>query len=47
MAIKVGDKVPAIKLDHGFPPGKKVDMADRTSSGKYIIMGLPGAFTPC
>jgi hypothetical protein len=45
--IKVGDKIPAITIDEGFNPIGKVDMAEACKSGKIIIMGLPGAFTPC
>jgi hypothetical protein len=41
----VGDKIPAIEVDFGFPP-EKVDMAARLKGKKTIIVGLPGAFTP-
>ena len=44
-AIKVGDKIPAVPLDFGFPP-EKVDMVARTAGKKTIILSLPGAFTP-
>jgi 2-Cys peroxiredoxin 5 len=45
--IAVGDKIPAITVDHEFNPIKKVNMAERLQGKKVIIMGLPGAFTPC
>jgi len=45
--IKVGDKIPAITIDEGFNPIGKVDMAEATKGKKIIILGLPGAFTPC
>jgi 2-Cys peroxiredoxin 5 len=43
--IKVGDKIPSVKLHHGFPP-ELVDISERTSSRKVVLVGLPGAFTP-
>lgn len=45
--IKVGDKIPSITIDEGFNPIGKVDMAEATKGKKVIILGLPGAFTPC
>jgi len=45
--IAVGDKIPAITIDEGFNPIGKVDMAELTKGKKTIILGLPGAFTPC
>ena len=45
--IKVGDPIPSIIIDHGFNPIGKVNMAERTKGKKVVIMGLPGAFTPC
>jgi hypothetical protein len=45
--IGVGDPIPAITIDCGFNPIEKVDMAERVKDKKVIIMGLPGAFTPC
>lgn len=45
--IAVGDKIPSITIDHGFNPIEKVNMAERTKGKKVIILGLPGAFTPC
>lgn len=27
-------------------PGTKVNLADLTKSGKFIVFGVPGAFTP-
>eukprot|EP00931_Biecheleriopsis_adriatica_P109872 TRINITY_DN8413_c0_g2_i1.p1 TRINITY_DN8413_c0_g2~~TRINITY_DN8413_c0_g2_i1.p1 ORF type:complete len:154 (+),score=52.68 TRINITY_DN8413_c0_g2_i1:49-462(+) len=45
--IAPGDKIPAISIDEGFNPIGKVDMAEATKGKKIIILGLPGAFTPC
>jgi peroxiredoxin len=41
----VGDKVPSVELDMGFPP-KKYNLADFAKDKKIILLGLPGAFTP-
>jgi 2-Cys peroxiredoxin 5 len=43
--IKVGDTLPAVTLDYGFPP-EKVNLLERSKGKKIILMGLPGAFTP-
>jgi hypothetical protein len=43
----VGDKIPSIELDHGFAEMVKVDLAERCAGRKVILLGLPGAFTPC
>jgi 2-Cys peroxiredoxin 5 len=45
--IQVGDKIPSIEIDEGFNPIGKVDMAEATKGKKVIILGLPGAYTPC
>jgi len=45
--IAVGDRIPSITIDHGFNPIGKVNMAERCKGNKSIIVGLPGAFTPC
>mmetsp|Transcript_148056 Transcript_148056/g.258252 ORF Transcript_148056/g.258252 Transcript_148056/m.258252 type:complete len:116 (-) Transcript_148056:707-1054(-) len=44
--IAVGSKFPDVELDFGFPP-EKINMLERLKEKKVIIMGLPGAFTPC
>jgi hypothetical protein len=44
---QVGDKIPAITIDEGFNPIGKVDMAEACKGKKIVILGLPGAFTPC
>jgi len=45
--IAPGDKIPSIVVDHGFAPIGKVNMAERCKGKTVIILGLPGAFTPC
>lgn len=47
--IQVGDEIPSVEVHEGFLPlgGEAHDMGALVSSGKFIIMGLPGAFTPC
>eukprot|EP00929_Paragymnodinium_shiwhaense_P070728 TRINITY_DN3584_c0_g1_i1.p1 TRINITY_DN3584_c0_g1~~TRINITY_DN3584_c0_g1_i1.p1 ORF type:complete len:192 (+),score=66.71 TRINITY_DN3584_c0_g1_i1:74-649(+) len=41
----VGDKMPDVTLDFGFPP-EAVSPAQRFAGKKVVIVGLPGAFTP-
>lgn len=43
--LQVGDSIPSITLQEGSP-GNTVDLAEETSKGKYIIVGVPGAFSP-
>ena len=43
--FNVGNKVPSIDLDLGFPP-EKINLANRVAGKKVIVVGLPGAFTP-
>jgi 2-Cys peroxiredoxin 5 len=43
--IKVGEKIPSVELDLGFPP-EKIDVAKRIAGKKVVLVGLPGAFTP-
>merc|ERR1712038_1014857 len=43
--IKVGDAIPSVDLFEGTP-GNKVNLAEECKSGKHVIMGVPGAFTP-
>jgi peroxiredoxin len=45
--IAPGDKIPSINVDLGFNPIQKVNMLERTKNRNVIILGLPGAFTPC
>ena len=44
-SLLVGQKVPAMELDFGFPPSK-VNLAERVAGKKVVLVGLPGAFTP-
>lgn len=43
--IKVGDMIPDVSLDKGFPP-EKVSLREITKGKKVVLVGLPGAFTP-
>jgi peroxiredoxin len=43
--ISIGDKVPFVDLDWGFPP-QKVNIPRYTWGRSVIIVGVPGAFTP-
>ena len=45
--VAVGDKIPSVELDHGFQDMVKVNLAERCAGRKVILLGLPGAFTPC
>jgi len=47
--IQPGATVPSVMMHDGFKPrgGKDVQMDDLCKGKKVIIMGLPGAFTPC
>jgi len=44
--IKVGAKFPDVELHLNFPPDK-IKMLERLAGKKVVILGLPGAFTPC
>ncbi len=43
--MQAGDSVPSVDLFEN-DPGTKVNLAELTKSGKFIIFGVPGAFTP-
>lgn len=43
--LKAGDKVPSAKL-YDSSPANSVDLRSQTSEGKYIVVGVPGAFSP-
>merc|ERR1739844_432868 len=43
--IQVGDAIPSVDLFEGAPD-KKVNLAEECKSGKHVIFGVPGAFTP-
>merc|ERR1719220_1761042 len=44
-AVKVGDSIPDVSLDKGFPP-TKVNLPLFCKGKKVVLVGLPGAFTP-
>jgi peroxiredoxin len=44
--IKVGDKIPSVKLKYMTKEGIKDITTDELFKGKVAIFGLPGAFTP-
>ncbi len=47
MTIKVGDKIPSVKLRTMTKDGPKEIATDDLFKGKKVVMfGLPGAFTP-
>jgi peroxiredoxin len=47
MTIKVGDKVPAVKLMHMGAGGPEAITTDELLKGKKaVVFGVPGAFTP-
>jgi glutaredoxin/glutathione-dependent peroxiredoxin len=47
MAIKVGDKVPSVKLKQKTAEGMKDINTDEFFAGKKVVLfALPGAFTP-
>nr|ABR27748.1 peroxiredoxin [Azumapecten farreri] len=45
MSVKVGDSLPKVDLFEN-DPGTKVNAAEAFATGKHIIFGVPGAFTP-
>jgi peroxiredoxin 5 len=45
MTIAVGDAIPSATLHEGSP-GNKHDPAELFASGKHVLFGVPGAFTP-
>jgi peroxiredoxin len=47
MAIKVGDKIPSVKVKVVTPDGAKdADIADLLAGKKAVLFAVPGAFTP-
>lgn len=44
--VKVGDQVPDVSLDSGFPP-ESVKLRDLTKGKRVVLVGLPGAFRTC
>merc|ERR1711872_902674 len=45
MSVKVGDSLPDVNL-YENTPANAIDMAQLCASGKTLIFGVPGAFTP-
>ncbi|GEQ70969.1 hypothetical protein JCM33374_g4650 [Metschnikowia sp. JCM 33374] len=43
--VAAGDKIPSVSLFEGSP-GNEVNLAEEAASGKAIIIGVPGAFSP-
>ena len=47
MTIKVGEKIPSVKLKHMTAEGPKEALSDELFAGKKaVLFALPGAFTP-
>ena len=47
MTIKVGEKIPSVKLKHMNAEGPKEALSDELFAGKKaVLFALPGAFTP-
>jgi glutaredoxin/glutathione-dependent peroxiredoxin len=47
MTIKVGDKIPSVKLRHMTAEGPKEITTDEIFKGKKVVLfAVPGAFTP-
>lgn len=47
MSIKVGDKVPSVKIKHLTAEGmQEMDTGELFAGKKVIMLGVPGAFTP-
>jgi len=44
-SVKVGDKLPDVSFDLGFPP-EKVSLKKLCMDKTLVVVGLPGAFTP-
>ena len=48
LACKVGDEMPPVSVDFGFGDDQiQINMAERCKGKKVLLLGLPGAFTPC
>ncbi|CEP20877.1 unnamed protein product [Cyberlindnera jadinii] len=44
--LQAGDSIPSVSTLREGSPGNEVDLAELTKSGKSIIVGVPGAFSP-
>jgi len=42
----VGDQLPSVELQIGWPPVKH-NLAEFAKDKSILVVGLPGAFTPC
>jgi 2-Cys peroxiredoxin 5 len=45
VALQVGDRVPSVELPKDAP-SNLINLHNQTLKGKYIIVGVPGAFSP-
>ena len=43
--VKVGDSIPSINLVENSP-GNQVNLSEQIGTGKALIIGVPGAFSP-
>ena len=47
MTIKIGDRIPSVKIMQGTADGPKEVSTDELFAGKTVVLfGVPGAFTP-
>ncbi|EFE41588.1 hypothetical protein TRV_03687 [Trichophyton verrucosum HKI 0517] len=46
LAVSQGDSIPDLDVLTENSPGNKVNLASELASGKGVIVGTPGAFTP-
>lgn len=43
--VAAGDKIPSVPLFEGSP-GNDVNLAEEAATGKSVVIGVPGAFSP-
>jgi len=46
MVLAVGDSIPDVKIKYNHPP-VDISVTERFKGKNVILVGLPGAFTPC